>query len=329
MTIPRTDLSAALRSARLTTIRLIVLAVFTSIVIDGDVASVPLLINYQGIVESQDTLIAITFSIYPDSSSGAAIWSESREVRPKGGRFDVLLGSVSTLEPSTFQVDDRYLALSIEGRELRPRHRIVSVPYALNARHAMDVAEQSIHPRSVSLSDVNATWDSTGMLATPLIKSDSLVIGSTPVIDGTGAWIGPAIAGQGVMSLRSITSIPVNETAIFFFNSKWGSFSQFDTFFEVPVSGTLDLSFAAQVSCSNPFKTRITLKQVAPSSIILGQVGNVAGSPAAGSAEGSTVHNQGVVEVGPGTYRIFVEHQSGSVIEGTLRSGSLIIRYYY
>jgi hypothetical protein len=123
--------------------------------------------------------------------------------------------------------------------------------------------------------------------------------------------------------------VSVDDPVVFFFNSKWISFNQFDTFLDVPEASKLDVTFAAQISCNNPFETRITLKQVSPTNQFLGQFGNTSGAQSSGASEGATVYNQAIIEVEPGTYRIFIEHQSGSVIEATLLSGSLIVRFYY
>jgi hypothetical protein len=287
--------------------------------------AIPLLLNYQGFIGGSDSLVVVSFKVYSDESGGDVLWMETHEITTQADRFSVLLGSVTPLAPDLFAGDSRYLTLSIDGQELSPRQRIVSAAYAIRAGHASDVESEDITPGSIQLSGAQASWDATGNLSTPVVRTDSLIIGSTAVIDGTGAWIGQ----QTGLSLGDVTSVSVDDPVVFFFNSKWIPFNQFDTFLDVPEAGKLDVTFAAQISCNNPFETRITLKQVSPTNQFLGQFGNTSGAQSSGASEGATVYNQAIIEVEPGTYRIFIEHQSGSVIEATLLSGSLIVRFYY
>ena len=288
--------------------------------------AIPLLLNYQGFLEGSDSLVVVTFEIHPDESGEDALWIETHEITTQEGRFSVLLGSVTPLTPDLFAGDNRYLALSIDGQALSPRQRIVSAAYAIRSGHATDVESEDITPGSIQLSGAQASWDATGNFSTPLVRTDSLIVGSTPVIDGTGAWIGPQQIG---LSLRDVTTVTFDDSEVFFFNSKWISFDQFDTFLDVAEAGKLDITFAAQISCNNPFETRITLKQVSPTNQFLGQFGNTSGAQSSGASEGATVYNQAIIDVEPGTYRVFIEHQSGSVVDATLLSGSLIVRQFY
>ena len=291
--------------------------------------AVPLLLNYQGHVEGSDSLIVVSFSIYSNASGETALWTETHEVLTQEGRFSVLLGSVLPLTPDLFGDDSRFLELSIDGSVLSPRQRIVSAAYAIRSGHATNVDGEDISPGSIHLSGVQASWDATGNLSTPVIRTDSLIVGSTTVIDETGNWVGPPIVTeQGGLSLRAFTSVTFNDAEVFFFNPKWTAFDQFDTFLDVSGAGKLDVSFTAQISSNNPFETRITLKQVSPTNQFLGQFGNTSGAQSSGSDEGAAVYNQAIIEVEAGTYRIFIEHKSASTIEGTFISGSLIVRHY-
>ena len=309
-------------------LRHLIVGYIVALGVTSSVSAVPFLLNYQGLMDTSDSLAIITFRIHDSSTTVEALWSEAREVRAVDGRFDLLLGSLTPLEPALFNGSERYLSLTVGGDEMSPRQQIVSVAYALRAAQAADVSGETIHPASVVLQDTDASWDATGVLKTASIETDSLVIGSTPVIDGNGNWIGPSITQQQALTLRSITQTVVDESFVFFFNSRWLSLDGLDTFIDIPAAGTLDIAFAGQISFKNAFQTRLTLKRVSPTSEILGQVGNVSGSSLSESVEGSTVFNQAIVEVEPGNYRLIVEHQSTSVVEGTFRNSSLIIRYY-
>jgi hypothetical protein len=100
-------------------------------------AKVPSLISYQGqLTDSSgtplDTTVDMTFAIYNESTNGVSIWSETQpSVEVTGGVFQVLLGSVSALDDTVFNDEERWLGVTIGvGPELEPRTRIVSGAYA-------------------------------------------------------------------------------------------------------------------------------------------------------------------------------------------------------
>ena len=100
-------------------------------------ASGPTLMNYSGVLTNsggapQVGTFSVTFRIYDVASGGAALWTETQSVTTvSGGRFSILLGSVTALTASTFAGDNRYLGSTISGdAEMTPRTRIASVAYA-------------------------------------------------------------------------------------------------------------------------------------------------------------------------------------------------------
>ena len=100
------------------------------------VASVPPLLNYQGILlDGSGTPISaatsVQFKLWDAASSGNTLWSETRTVTPDTtGRFSVLLGSVTPIPDSAF-AGDVYLGITVStDPEMSPRQRIVSVGYA-------------------------------------------------------------------------------------------------------------------------------------------------------------------------------------------------------
>lgn len=288
----------------------------------------PLLLNYTGSIAGTDTSATVIFSICPDANYSEALWTETHSVTIAGNRFSVLLGSITPLPSDLFRADTRYLSVSVDGTVLSPRQQIVSVAYAIEAANARNVDRHDITPLSVTLANGSATWDSTGQVTTPIVRTDSLVAGNTPIVDSQGNWIGPTQSGSDGLTLRTFTTTTVDEEEVFFFRSKWLPFPQFDTFVEVENDGMLDISFVGQIQCTNSFNTRINLKQVSPSNQFLGQFGNTSGGEGTTGTHGSAVKNQAIIGVTAGTYRVFIEHQSISTIEGTLKSGSLIVRHY-
>ncbi|MGB2804981.1 MAG: hypothetical protein WBD64_08820 [Candidatus Zixiibacteriota bacterium] len=102
-------------------------------------AAVPNMIYYQGQLTDAlgaplDTVINMTFTIYDDSSTGAAVWwSETQPgVVVSNGLFTVLLGSAGgAIVDTVFRGDFRWLGIQIASDpEITPRTRLVTVPYA-------------------------------------------------------------------------------------------------------------------------------------------------------------------------------------------------------
>ncbi|MFC1683689.1 hypothetical protein ACFL0G_05755, partial [Candidatus Zixiibacteriota bacterium] len=85
--------------------RAIILIAVLSIVLVSTVAlaDVPGLINYQGTLTdgygtALDTTVAMTFSIYSDSTGGTQVWTETQSaVGVNNGVFNVLLGRVNAI----------------------------------------------------------------------------------------------------------------------------------------------------------------------------------------------------------------------------------------
>ncbi|HVP36144.1 MAG TPA: hypothetical protein VMT04_04035, partial [Terriglobales bacterium] len=106
-------------------------------------AEVPKIINYQGKLTTpqgalfNDTL-AMTFSIYADSTGGTALWTETQTtVKVEFGVFSVMLGSVNPIPEAVFDGNTRYLGLKVgSDNEMTPRKAIVSVGYAYKSLEA-------------------------------------------------------------------------------------------------------------------------------------------------------------------------------------------------
>jgi hypothetical protein len=110
-------------------------------------ADAPGLINYQGTLTDSsgtalDTTVSITFTIYSDSTGGSKIWNETQSaVVVSNGLFNVLLGSVNTIQDTIFNAVSRWLGVKVGGDpEIEPRKRIVSVGYAFWAAEPIQPA---------------------------------------------------------------------------------------------------------------------------------------------------------------------------------------------
>ena len=104
-------------------------------------AAVPQRINYQGKLMDNagqpvsDGNYSVTFRIYNVSVGGVVLWNENQTASTQDGLFNVILGSVSSINLSFDQ--DYWLGVEVAGDgEMSPRHRLVSVPYSFRAEDA-------------------------------------------------------------------------------------------------------------------------------------------------------------------------------------------------
>jgi hypothetical protein len=94
--------------------------------------------NYQGRLTDptgtpRDTTVAMTFTIYADSVTTTARWSETHSsVTVEDGLFNVILGSVQMLDYSVFDTTSLWLGVKVGTAEpeISPRTRIVSTAFA-------------------------------------------------------------------------------------------------------------------------------------------------------------------------------------------------------
>jgi hypothetical protein len=109
--------------------------------------AVPNLIRYtgtlkdaQGAALASTTPLGVTFAIYNQQDSGAAVWQETQNVTTdSNGQYSVLLGSTTAagLPGDLFsQQEQRWLGVQVQGQAEQARLLLVSVPYALKAQEA-------------------------------------------------------------------------------------------------------------------------------------------------------------------------------------------------
>jgi hypothetical protein len=93
--------------------------------------------------------VVMTFSVYAESTGGAAVWQETQDVTlDRTGRYVVQLGATRPdgLPVAVFaDNEERWLGVQIADEAERPRTRLTSVPYALRAA---DTETLGGHPAS-------------------------------------------------------------------------------------------------------------------------------------------------------------------------------------
>jgi hypothetical protein len=146
----------------------------------------PPYLDYQGVLSDAagqpvDVAVPITFRLYAVETGGAALWTETHPaVAVTGGVFSVRLGTVDEVAAPLTQAFDawdgspRWLGVEVDADgEMTPRHRLVSVPFALHA--------QRLGGRTA----VELTADAVTAVATaPIDLAAGSTIGGAPLDDG-------------------------------------------------------------------------------------------------------------------------------------------------
>lgn len=140
--------------------------------------AIPTQMTHQGrLIDSSGAALSsiepVTFTIFDDPNNGSVLWLETLSVSFNNGYYATVLGSDEQNNPLDSMVLSQYpLYLEIQigsGSPLTPRYPLQSVPYAQISGTA-----ESVDGGSVVASDIS--------------------IGSIPVINGSGEWVGPTIS---------------------------------------------------------------------------------------------------------------------------------------
>jgi len=143
------------------------LALSASVVSYADGQTPPSLMHQEGLLLNVDSTpvagpVSLRFQLFAASAGGLAVWTETYNNTPLvEGYYSVLLGSTTPLTAGVLS-QGTYLQVSVNGVDLLPRTRLVSVPFALVA--------QSVVGGRVNASDVQ--------------------VGGRAVIDANGRWVG-------------------------------------------------------------------------------------------------------------------------------------------
>jgi len=111
----------------------------------GSYAATPSTTSYQGILtDSKGNAVngshSVTFSLYTAAEGGSAVWSETKAVTVNNGLCATDLGSVKPLTDGIWSNPGLWLGVKVgSGIEMKPRTKILAVPYALRAKVAESV----------------------------------------------------------------------------------------------------------------------------------------------------------------------------------------------
>ncbi len=96
------------------------------------------LLSYQGTLTDEQgnpvtAPVTMQFALHDASTGGNLKWGpETQSVQVTDGLFNVLLGSVTAIDPANL-TGDLWLDIIVNGEQLTPRERITTVPYAMEA----------------------------------------------------------------------------------------------------------------------------------------------------------------------------------------------------
>lgn len=192
-------------------------------------------LNYSGKLfdkngKAINATVSMKFSIYNQASSGAALWSESKDIFVDNGYFTTVLGDSATLGLD-FSNSDYYLGIKVDSdSEMRPRKYIASVPYAINADKVdgADVGTSAGNVLKLNSSggiDISGKIRSTNDLDVGASILDSLTVEgatslqSTLTVSGTanfgGSWqLGGVTVTSSVSELNILDGITANTAEI-------------------------------------------------------------------------------------------------------------------
>ncbi len=158
------------------------LGVVVLILVPQAPAQVPQQISYQGRLTDStgtplDTVVTLNFVIFGDSAGTQQLWREEHpSVTVANGLFDILLGSITPIEPNVFDGHKRWLGMQVNGGpETDPLIPMVSVGYAYRAGIA-DTATYALNGGSLWLLTGNDIYYNNGNVgigtATPEYRLD-------------------------------------------------------------------------------------------------------------------------------------------------------------
>jgi hypothetical protein len=168
-------------------------------------AQIPRTISFQGVLADAsgnfvaDGVHRLTVRLYDSPTAASAIYSETHDATVVRGVFNVIIGSQTPIPPSLSFDRAYFLGVSVgTGAELLPRTPMTSVPYALRAGVANELAPGAAVVRSVNGRTGEVTLQGAG--STTVTQA-----GGTITISSSGG--GGATGIQGVQNIDGTITV--------------------------------------------------------------------------------------------------------------------------
>lgn len=205
----------------------------------------PLLIDYQGFLSDESGLpitdtLSIGFAISSSNNRSTVLWGEIQYgIVVRNGLFAVTLGSVNAIEDSVFNGDERWLGITVNGTELSPLTRIVSMPYSLRV-NTIDGATGGTITGDINIPTGSMFASNAYVgLNNSVTSASNFVAGDSNVLSSEWGTIGGGTNNMGVDSGWITIGGGRNNFASGKFGSVSGGFSNRATNFYTVVGGGL------------------------------------------------------------------------------------------
>jgi hypothetical protein len=122
--------------------RTLLFSLFLIVLAQFSWAEIPAKMSYQGVLTDANGVVvpdgnySVRFRIYNVAGGGLPLWQETQSVAVASGRFNVILGSVATLDSLAFD-QPYWLSMKVgSDPEMSPRIELVSSAYSLGTKSA-------------------------------------------------------------------------------------------------------------------------------------------------------------------------------------------------
>ncbi len=178
-------------------------------------------LNYQGQLTDNlgepvaDGSYSVDFRIYQAASGGVAIWSETQNVTVAKGLFNVVLGSVNSINLTVPQAtDDLWIAIEVNSNgEMSPRQQLLPAVYAWNAERLNGYSVGTGADNIVKL-------DGSGKIPASMISGGS--VGAPLDVAGSSASYVLRANNTGTGMALSVAASSTTQPALFAEGGKFG-----------------------------------------------------------------------------------------------------------
>jgi len=154
----------------------------------------------------------MTFELFNTSTGGSALYTYTEAIVPSSGLFSVLIGDslINPLDPEIFKNNSElYLQVTVGIETLSPRKRIVTVPYAFNARY-LDGYGVSLTPTNtnyIPVADSDGGFTFGNVTTTgDLYVSGTVRAGQICDKDGNNCYV-PSVANTPIQQIVTTTGM--------------------------------------------------------------------------------------------------------------------------
>lgn len=161
-----------------------------------------------------DGTYGVNFFLFDAATGGNQLWTEARSVQLERGLVTVYLGEVTPLPLTIFDGRDLWLQVQVNGEMLTGRQRLAWVAYAINARVAESVRDNTITSAKIVDGQVTSADIADGQVTSADIGDGQVT--SVDIADGqvTSADIGDGQVTSADIGDGQVTSADIADGTI-------------------------------------------------------------------------------------------------------------------